>query len=120
MCKSSSYQRIDHENVVYKQLDEFTSEIRLLVLLPASSENVPLKGKLQTFVLASVPSYECLSYAWGEPKYEHAITIDGHELPITSNLEIALRHLRLTDAERMLWVDAVCIKRLISMFSTIA
>ena len=33
----------------------------------------------------------------------------GHDFPITTNLESALRHLRLPYEPRILWIDAICI-----------
>jgi hypothetical protein len=35
--------------------------------------------------------------------------VHGHTFSITTNLEIALQHLRRPDEERTLWVDALCI-----------
>ncbi|KAI1379947.1 heterokaryon incompatibility protein-domain-containing protein [Hypoxylon crocopeplum] len=55
--------------------------------------------------------YEALSYTWGAPVFSHPIWINGIEFFITENLDSALRHLRLTDAKRYLWVDALCINQ---------
>jgi Heterokaryon incompatibility protein (HET) len=40
------------------------------------------------------------------------ITLSGHTVEITANLEIALRHLRHRDTYRTLWVDALCIDQM--------
>ncbi|CAI0651342.1 unnamed protein product [Colletotrichum noveboracense] len=53
--------------------------------------------------------YEALSYVWGSSHLTHQIEVNGKELQVTVNLYIALYHLRLLDADRVLWVDAVCI-----------
>ncbi|KAH6669915.1 heterokaryon incompatibility, partial [Halenospora varia] len=39
------------------------------------------------------------------------IWINDRVLPITENLDIALENLRLRDAPRALWVDAICINQ---------
>ncbi|KAK5687061.1 hypothetical protein LTS10_001198 [Elasticomyces elasticus] len=69
------------------------------------------------------PSYEALSYVWGSDAlnvlaYVHKSQAlhNGTEpsmatLPIRSNLESALRHLRYPTESRMLWIDAICINQ---------
>lgn len=54
-------------------------------------------------------NYEALSYAWGDPILDRSINLGGEDFAITTNLHLALRHLRHADHERILWVDAVCI-----------
>jgi hypothetical protein len=61
-----------------------------------------------------VPSYEALSYHWGNDKPTSSITILAeNKVPqafhIRPNLEAALRQLRLPDKPRALWIDAICI-----------
>ena len=46
---------------------------------------------------------------WGNPKKTRLIRLQGMERPVTTNLEVALRFLRLKDKERVLWIDAMCI-----------
>lgn len=55
--------------------------------------------------------YEAVSYTWGEPVYEHAITANGIQVAITASLHSALRHFRASDTIRYLWVDALCINQ---------
>jgi Heterokaryon incompatibility protein (HET) len=60
--------------------------------------------------------YEALSYTWGgSPDSSHFIKIlDGgqaYSIPITVNLESALRHLRPSSEVKYLWVDALCINQ---------
>ncbi|KAI0103035.1 HET-domain-containing protein [Nemania sp. FL0031] len=74
----------------------------------------------------SVPVYEALSYAWGPPQKDETIQVVApgtqaeqtslsgslHQtriLRITRNLADALRHLRLRDRPRIMWIDAICI-----------
>jgi hypothetical protein len=67
---------------------------------------------------SSKPKYEALSYTWGtagQPTPLHIKPSDpGHptlKIDIQQNLAAALRHLRLPDKPRALWVDAVCINQ---------
>jgi hypothetical protein len=59
----------------------------------------------------SQPSYEALSYVWGDANNTTAITVDGRIYQVTINLECALRYLRLLDTKRLLWIDAICINQ---------
>ncbi|KAI1460146.1 heterokaryon incompatibility protein-domain-containing protein [Annulohypoxylon moriforme] len=56
-------------------------------------------------------SYEALSYTWGAPVFSFPIRINRIQFFITENLDSALRHLRLSDSNRYLWVDALCINQ---------
>ena len=55
--------------------------------------------------------YEALSYAWGDPKVARPIQLQGIQLPVTTNFESALRHLRHRSTKRVLWIDAICINQ---------
>ncbi|CAK7235659.1 hypothetical protein SCUCBS95973_009342 [Sporothrix curviconia] len=94
----------------YTPLNESLCEIRLLTLLPGEPDDA-LQGTLENHSLAPnahPPLFEALSYFWGNPP---AILIDAHPLPIADNLNIALHHLRLRNAKRLLWIDAICINQ---------
>ncbi|KAI0108587.1 HET-domain-containing protein, partial [Nemania sp. FL0031] len=56
--------------------------------------------------------YEALSYVWGDLSDPEYIFLDGGvPLPVTKNLYAALRSLRLRNAGRKLWIDALCINQ---------
>jgi Heterokaryon incompatibility protein (HET) len=40
------------------------------------------------------------------------ILLNGHVFNLTTNLEFALRHLRLEEREWTFWIDAICINQL--------
>jgi hypothetical protein len=84
------------------------NEIRLLVLGPGSFQD-PIRGQLHQVSLGAQPSYEALSYVWGDDNDCPTMTLDRSSFPITKNLECALRHLRSKQSARVLWVDAICI-----------
>jgi len=88
-------------------------EIRILELLPpASPDPTEIHCNLTTARLADKPSYEALSYAWGDPVFPEKIYLPTGYLAITSNLAAALRQLRLPNRPRRFWVDAVCINQM--------
>jgi heterokaryon incompatibility protein (HET) len=49
--------------------------------------------------------YDALSYTWGDAAQTSNIVIDGRPATVTANLYQALRHLRITDEDCILWVD---------------
>jgi hypothetical protein len=56
--------------------------------------------------------YEALSYVWGDPEPAKYITVNGREkVPVNSNLFDALVSLRLPDATRCIWIDALCLNQ---------
>lgn len=56
-----------------------------------------------------VPTYEALSYTWGDPKDTEPITVNNQTMRVTKNLNIALLALRKENEDRMMWIDALCI-----------
>jgi hypothetical protein len=81
---------------------------RLLCLEPGDNDSA-IHCRLATFELQSAPTYEALSYTWGEAVLSHEIICNGALLQVTSNLHDALQYLRQIDGERIMWIDAVCI-----------
>ncbi|KAI0139961.1 HET-domain-containing protein [Hypoxylon sp. NC0597] len=101
----------------YSQLDSNLREIRVLTLLPGDFDD-PLQVSVGTRSLNWSPTYNALSYVWGDAASAgdpgNIINIDGCDFPVTANLRAALRHLRshAGSANLMtLWVDAVCINQ---------
>jgi hypothetical protein len=94
----------------YTPIVQERHEIRIVVLL---------RGRLGDDIVCEVrhiffddsPSYEALSYTWGERTDPNQIILDGMPFMVTQNLALALRHLRLQDCDRHLWVDAICINQ---------
>lgn len=65
-------------------------EIRVLTL-HAGEVTDSIVCSLQVAVLDERPEYEALSYTWGDPNVTEKICVDGVEVDVTVNLEIALR-----------------------------
>ncbi|KAL8840384.1 MAG: hypothetical protein Q9176_003877 [Flavoplaca citrina] len=100
---------------LYDQLTLSTShrEFRVLALFAGESSD-DLRGEL---LRASIDnnnvSFTTLSYTWGDPSNPGSIKLgrDPISLPITRNLEAALRQFRSPTNSLRLWVDAICINQ---------
>ena len=86
------------------------TDIRLLTLYQGSGDD-DIRCSLKVTDLYQKPFYEALSYCWGSPNEERLIYLDKQEVRIRENLWWALRHLRLANEERILWIDALCINQ---------
>jgi hypothetical protein len=86
--------------------------IRLIHLLPTEDKNADLRCAITAHRRETAPSYEAISYVWGEQVFDEIIRSTDGVLKITVSLAQALRHFRLKDQERCLWVDAVSINQL--------
>ena len=102
----------------YQSLGRGTKTIRVIKLFPAKTLESELLCNLLEVKLDSENnrSYEAISYAWGgqNPKDDQYITcMDGgkgpHRILITKNSATALRYLRKSDEDRILWMDSICI-----------
>jgi hypothetical protein len=82
---------------------------RVITLLPSASREDKIEVSIAEIDLERSPSYEALSYAWGDPSQRVALQCHGKDLHVTPNCESALRHLRQDSGVRTLWVDAICI-----------
>ena len=94
------------------QYDDLGKEesIRLLMLF-SGKEDEPLVATIFTTTLSVAPRYEAVSYVWGDPNVTTMIQLNNMAFPITTNLEHALRRIRSTKKELILWVDQVCINQ---------
>lgn len=91
-----------------------TGIIRILRLEPGTGDD-PLRGELYQTELhdrtGSSPNFEALSYVWGTADYEHTLHTPDGIVKVSTNLERALRRIRLPDRIRRVWADAVCINQ---------
>ncbi|KAL2163029.1 hypothetical protein VTH06DRAFT_6865 [Thermothelomyces fergusii] len=84
-------------------------EIRLLHLEPGTTGDVHFT--LHPVRLSEKPSYEAISYHWGDPNVTQVVYCEGKPLRVTTNLYTGLKRLRRRDIARVLWADAVCINQ---------
>ncbi|KAK3347280.1 heterokaryon incompatibility protein-domain-containing protein, partial [Lasiosphaeria hispida] len=89
-----------------------------LLTIAAGKYQDDIRVELHAAALSRVspPAYEALSYVWGTQDNRGSVEIVptapeqlGSALAITHNLQVALRHFRLEDRPRCMWVDAICI-----------
>lgn len=100
----------------YQKLPGGGKHIRLVNLCPGSIPD-PITATISHIHLETViPSYEALSYTWGDPGNPIAIEIlddsqpgNSTSLKVRRNLYAALQCLRLPERPRLLWIDAICL-----------
>ncbi|TGO33079.1 hypothetical protein BHYA_0268g00060 [Botrytis hyacinthi] len=85
-------------------------EFRVLGIEPGNFDK-PIQCTLSPCLLDDNPTYQALSYTWGDPSIRAPSKVDGRVFMATTNLESALRYLRDPKITRVLWVDAVCINQ---------
>ncbi|KAI1358883.1 heterokaryon incompatibility protein-domain-containing protein [Xylaria arbuscula] len=97
----------------YEKIDNIPGGDHIRVLSLAASENYndPIHVNLWVVKLTDAPSYEALSYCWGDASDKRPISCDGKPFLVTKNLESALRRLRQPHADNILWIDAICINQ---------
>lgn len=87
--------------------------IRLLRLHPNQDEHAPIQCELIHYPLSGSRKgthlYEALSYYWGPPEKTRVVFTQAGSLHVTENLHAALRRLRDSLLERIIWADAICI-----------
>ncbi|KAG4437865.1 hypothetical protein IFR05_006667 [Cadophora sp. M221] len=104
----------------YPLLDR-TQHVSRLILLHPGTQPDPITCSLLHLPLSIVENpdtkdeeisrYIALSYVWGSPNPQRSITINNQPFPVGPNLYSALQHVRLEHAQRLVWVDAICINQ---------
>lgn len=85
-------------------------EIRLITLFSRKRTTTNmLEVTIKHVSLNQKPAYAALSYVWGDTKAVIFIRVNGQMHGITSNLEVALRHLQHERRDLVLWVDSICL-----------
>ena len=94
----------------YTELDAASRQIRLAHIKPGAWDD-PISCDLLPASLCWSPTYETLSYVWGDQKIKKPIALEGCYFEVTINLHGALRRLRATAETRIVWIDALCINQ---------
>jgi hypothetical protein len=93
------------------------THVTLIYLQPSTTYDSDLQCRLvehrgfdpNQMTISSL-QYAALSYTWGISGFNRTLyRLDGDNIMITENLDLALRKIRDSGNERILWVDAVCI-----------
>lgn len=98
------------------------NRIRLVEILPASSPEEEIRITLVNAVIDEAPSYQALSYIWGDLEQKSTIICDGRTMSIRSNLSRLLRSLRrnkkrfsFLSRDRahsdLFWIDAISVNQ---------
>ncbi|TGO16129.1 hypothetical protein BPAE_0519g00040 [Botrytis paeoniae] len=82
-------------------------QIRILDILPhgGTDDASPICYEITIVALSNKPQYEAVSYCWGESNETVDIEVASNTRSITTNLQAALRHLRLPDRKRSVWIE---------------
>jgi hypothetical protein len=98
------------EQYSYNTLNECGGTIRLLVLHP----RVPLaeiRCTLFEVSLSNIPSYEAISYTWGDANLRENIWVNGKALNVPKSSYTILSNRSSVWRPHLLWIDAVCINQ---------
>jgi hypothetical protein len=95
---------------IFETFKDARTEIRILTIQPGSADD-PLTCSLETASLESLPTYEALSYTWGDNATKTPININGKRFLAFGNAHDALFELRDPESSRSIWIDAICINQ---------
>jgi hypothetical protein len=91
-------------------LDQEKLETRLLTLFPGGFHDT-IRCNLYPVSLRANPSYIALSYCWGESDTRGEIEINGQRTCVRESLTIALKYLRRSRNDVVVWADAISINQ---------
>ncbi|MCJ1437399.1 hypothetical protein MMC27_006786 [Xylographa pallens] len=105
--------RLQAYRSIYEQLPVSESRTRVLHLHSHPSNATPVLCSLEVMTLDPEPSraYTALSYVWGDASVTEDITVNGVSFAVTSNLAAALRQIRKSFGEVILWSDAISVNQ---------
>lgn len=92
----------------YKPLDDISSNIRLLRILPNKSDQSIICTLEQA---TSNQPYTCLSYCWGPDKDHHTILVNEEIFLVRPNLHAFLALANEYSFDQPIWIDAICINQ---------
>ncbi|KAI1408731.1 heterokaryon incompatibility protein-domain-containing protein [Hypoxylon sp. FL1857] len=95
----------------YNSLDLKQRAFRLVRLHKGRGRDIECELIYTTFDKVEKISYEAVSYTWGSSSKTFRISVQGKMLSVTLNLYLILRDLRHSNADRYLWIDAICINQ---------
>lgn len=84
--------------------------VRLLLLHPGEFSQL-IACTIKEADLESRSTYTALSYVWGDPALTVPALCNGCHVPVTRNLNAALRRMRHRTAIVSCWVDTLCINQ---------
>lgn len=94
---------------LYEAINTDRYEIRILRLDLTERDDI-ISGRLIKASLLEELEYTALSYCWGDESVMTNAMLNGTPIPVTVNLDKALRYLRQRKT-KLVWVDAICINQ---------
>ncbi|KAI8680368.1 HET domain-containing protein [Fusarium keratoplasticum] len=102
----------------YRRIQSAAGDIRILIVQPGQLQD-PLTCHLEVARLSldqgskpeNPPSYEAISYCWGDPTPCKPCDLDGISVKIPVSASEVIHRFRLPDAPRRIWIDALCINQ---------
>lgn len=85
--------------------------IRLIYFPRSTISDGRLSCTLKEVSLDSSPTFQALSYTWGDGDSPCHLICEGQTIAVTQNLYNALAQLRTSSEELCIWIDAVCINQ---------
>lgn len=97
----------------YDPLDAERQEFRTLTVHPSSGYAThTIRATIATRSLLEKPQYETVSYCWGDASIRSTIILNGYRFDVPASSEKTLRRMQRDDADRVLWIDAICINQM--------
>lgn len=95
----------------HERLDDARDQIRLIRLLPDLHAKIAIRCEIATYDLSDAPSYQALSYEWGDPEPLRELRVNSCQpFYIRQNLWLFLDTLRKSEKNSaLLWIDQICI-----------
>lgn len=84
---------------------------RLVMLAPGFGDQEIVCSLIPIDLKNNNIQYEALSYVWGTGMATSPVRCGDGFISITSNLEVALKGLRLEKQSRLTWIEAICINQ---------
>lgn len=94
----------------YSPIENEKGTMRLLILRGGAGNEIHCELVNSTIDDHALP-FEAVSYTWGPEFRANSIRVGGKMMSVTFHLSLILRDLRRRDADRVIWVDAVCINQ---------
>lgn len=100
----------DRKSFSYTPLPDPDIYIRLIEI-DTENEDGEIRCNLTTWLTEEAPSYQAISYTWGEATSTTRIFISGKELQVRINCEYALRQASWHGGSQYFWIDSICINQ---------
>src|SRR3954451_17795328 len=89
---------------IYSTLDTAMHQIRVVKLHASENFESGVKAELFITSLHENATFKALSYTWGNANDTVSISLNGHPVAVTRNLEKALRHIRQQTEDLIIWI----------------